>query len=200
MPFDDVTFPQFMTPDYHVELMFNTKIITSLSGSEQRFGYWSTFKRKFTFPMQGLSDSEMQSVRNFYINRKGSLNSFRFTNISDYQLTNEAQTNPYSGHAMQVYKAYSDGTDTYSRKIKCLKSGTVVVKENGSALTLTTHYTIDHHTGIITFVGAKPVNGAAYTVTAEFDIETRFEGGSSDIAQISSTHHDWASVVLIEVF
>jgi uncharacterized protein (TIGR02217 family) len=67
-----------------------------------------------------------------------------------------------STKTFQMYKRYTKGAVSHLRKIQKPKSGTVLVGLNGVVQTLTTHYSINHSTGIVTFVtapqGGSPSN------------------------------------------
>jgi uncharacterized protein (TIGR02217 family) len=73
----------------------------------------------------------------------------------------------------QTVKQYSEGSATNTRTITKLKSG-ILVAVNGVLQTITTHYTVDLSTGLITFVTPPPVS---QTVTwgGEFYVSVAFE-------------------------
>lgn len=79
----------------------------------------------------------------------------------------------------QLYKTYTAGGLTYSRKITRPMTGTVTVGKNGVLQTLTTHYTINHNTGVITFVAA-PANGLSITAGFHFYVPVDFVDSSLD--------------------
>lgn len=74
----------------------------------------------------------------------------------------------------QIIKTYLAGLTT-EREISKPVDGTVLVAVDGTLQTLTTDYTIDHTTGIITFVnGSVPLAAEDVTVGYEFDVPCRF--------------------------
>lgn len=81
--------------------------------------------------------------------------------------------------AFQLYKTYIAGGQTYRRKITRPMSGTVLIGKNGVLQTLTTHYTINHDTGIVTFV-SPPANGHSITAGFHFYVPVDFVDSSLD--------------------
>ncbi len=63
--------------------MFNTTIITYGDQSEQRISNNAAVRRKFTLKFKLLSDADHQTIRDFFIARKGSFESFTWTDPND---------------------------------------------------------------------------------------------------------------------
>ena len=74
----------------------------------------------------------------------------------------------------QLRKNYTTGTETLQRPITKPVAGTTVVAKDGVPQTITTHYTIDETTGIITFVTA-PLAAEVITAGFQFDVPCRFD-------------------------
>lgn len=117
---------------------------------------------------------------NFFYVRRGKAYGFRFKDWVDYQLTAE---NIGTGNgvltAFQITKTYTDAGGSYVRNIYKPVSG-IAVYLNGVLQTITTHYTINLSTGVITFV-TPPSAAVAVTVTGEFDVPVRFDTDSLDV-------------------
>lgn len=60
-------------------LMFDTTIITYGDQSEQRISNTDSVRYKFTLKYKLLSDTDHQTIRDFFIARKGSFESFTWT-------------------------------------------------------------------------------------------------------------------------
>ena len=81
--------------------------------------------------------------------------------------------------AFQLKKRYSAGGLNYDRKITRPISGTVSIGKAGVLQTLTTHYTINHDTGVVTFTSA-PSNGQSITAGFHFYVPVDFVDSSLD--------------------
>lgn len=99
----------------------------------------------------------------------GRLHSFRFKDHADYQLTGEVigTSDGSTDETMQLTKAYTFDTTTTTRTIKKPVSGTVVLLQDGAALSST----VDTTTGIVTFTSTA---GKVITATCEFDVPVMF--------------------------
>ena len=70
---------------------------------------------------------------------------------------------------------------------------------NGVPKTITTDYSIDATTGIVTFV-SQPSVGAPLTWTGEFDVPVRFGADTPTMGPDGSgAMYDWAQLSLIEI-
>lgn len=98
----------------------------------------------------------------------------------------------------QLAKAYSAGAASYSRTIRKPVTGTVRVAVAGVEKTITTQWTLDSTTGIVTFtVGNIPTAGQAVTAGYEYDVPMRIESDSVSRAH-SVTCYGTISLSLIE--
>lgn len=79
----------------------------------------------------------------------------------------------------QLKKRYSAGGLNYDRKITRPISGTVTIGKAGVLQTLTTDYTINHDTGLVTFT-SPPAGGAALTAGFHFYVPVDFIDSSLD--------------------
>jgi uncharacterized protein (TIGR02217 family) len=72
-----------------------------------------------------------------------------------------------------LYKTYSSGGVTRTRRIVKPVAGTVTIYKNGVLQTLTTDYSIDYSTGIVTFTAA-PAAAAVLGCKGQFDVPCFF--------------------------
>lgn len=61
------------------EIEFRTLVSNFENGAEQRRAKWSQGKRKFTVTYNAVSPANMTILYDFYVARKGSFESFNFT-------------------------------------------------------------------------------------------------------------------------
>lgn len=77
----DVLFPDLRIGyDLMRKPMFNTKIMTSVNGREQRASYQAVPKYEFSLTLPGLQErkGELQAIEDFFIARRGAFDSFLF--------------------------------------------------------------------------------------------------------------------------
>jgi hypothetical protein len=96
-----------------------------------------------------------------------------------------------------MVKKYTLGSLTRTRTLEKLVSGTVKAGVNGVEQTITTHYTVDLNTGIITFVTAPP-NGQDVTAGCEFRVPARFDFDSLPATFQAFQSMDW-DVPIVEI-
>ena len=166
---DSVTFPENFAQSCDAVQKFNNVIFVSASRADKVLRLSENFQWEFTLSAE-MNNADKEIIMNFYNARFGESSSFKFKNFTDNTLVNETQVNPNPATTMQIYKYFTN----CKKKIKMPTAGTVVVKDNGSTLTLTTDYTVSSTTGIITFAGIYPVAGHTYTVSCDYLVEVRF--------------------------
>jgi len=181
MSFHDVRLPVDVERGAKGGPGFNTGVSQLASGKEQRNINWAQQRCAYDISYGIGSQQLYRQILNFFYIRRGRAYGFRFKDWADYTLTEE---NIGTGNgvltAFQITKTYSDAGGSYVRNIYKPVSGTIQVYKAGVLQTLTTHYTINHSTGVITFVVA-PTGGQAITVTGEFDVPVRFDTDSLDV-------------------
>lgn len=135
------------------------------------------------------NQTQLDQLLAFFHGTAGMHNSFRFHNKADYQAT--AGTNGtvvfISGSTWQMYKTYTYGALTFSRKISKPKSG-VVIAGGGT-------YSYDTMTGVITkTAGADPTGW-----TGDFDFPVRFNTDKMLPTWIIFRHMEIGTLPIIEI-
>jgi uncharacterized protein (TIGR02217 family) len=179
---------------------FSTTVFTSDSGVEQRNINWQDARARYDVS-HGIKDvDDMDAILAFFYNVKGMAIGFRYKDWADYQLIDEQiGTGDGSDTTFQITKTYTVGSEDYVRQIKKIVSDPApVVKVNDVTLTVTTDYTINADTGIITFV-TPPGNGLSVKVTCEFDVPVRFDTDNMEITQEAWRLETWDSIPLVEL-
>lgn len=155
------------------------------SGREQRLPQWPYGKYQFDAQYGAKRVEQMEALMRFYHARQGKAYGFRYRDPMDWKScavndtpANDDQTlvgSAVGGEtSIQLIKNYTDGGVTLVRPIRKPVSGTVILKKNATPLVLTTDYTIDHTTGIITLVSAL-VALDVVTGGYEFHVPCRFD-------------------------
>lgn len=62
---------------------FQTIVSTFENGSEQRRARWGTARREWKLQFVNKTKTEFESIRNFFIAKKGALTAFTWENIND---------------------------------------------------------------------------------------------------------------------
>jgi uncharacterized protein (TIGR02217 family) len=210
MPFIDVTFPQLVDRGSSTSKPgFDTVVITSPSGYEQRIARQTNARRSFSVDLTFADEAEMESLAAFFSLVKGKLNSFRFKDWSDYCLGGTVTgagfvvgtpvligTGNASLTTFQIKKKYTYSGNDVWRNITKPKTGTVKVYLAG--VLQTTGYTVNYTTGVVTFTSA-PGPGVAVTVACEFDVPARLDTDEPELALETVRSGHVASLPVIEV-
>jgi uncharacterized protein (TIGR02217 family) len=188
---------------------WSTNVVETDSGAESRNQRWSSPRHEYDVSYGIRSLASLETLLKFFHVVSGKAIGFRYKDWMDFKscdrLSTPAATNCAIGTGtgalatFQLYKTYTQGSYTRSRKIWKPISGTVLIAVAGATKTETTHYTIDYTTGVVTFTGGN-LPGAAAAVTAgfEFDVPVRFD---TDKLSVSLDYYKsgGAQVSLIEL-
>lgn len=152
---------------------FKTEIVVTANRRESRNQAFRDARRRYDLSVTARTQSEAEALHEFHAAMRGAFHSFRFWDALDYKLTDQLiGTGDGTETEFQIVKTYAKGTASHTRTITKPVAG-LVVEVNDVVRTITTDYTIDLSTGVITFVSA-PASGHAITVSGEFDVPVRF--------------------------
>lgn len=184
--FDSVELPVFFTKMVNGGPRGSTTVITNpFSGVSQRNVNRLDQLWEGAIEYAHLEPQELNDLIAFFRCRDAMARGFLLTDYTDFWLAadgsasnpvgtpNQFGTGDGSTTVFGLYKRYSSGGITRDRRIVKPVTGTVSIYVNDVLQTLTTHYTIDHATGIVTFVAA-PTNGHSLKATCEFYVPVRF--------------------------
>lgn len=199
--FDEIRFPQKVEFNFKSITSWNTTVIVTASGYEQRNQNWENIRKRFRAEYRQLPDdpfNDFQEVQDFWMGRRGRARGFRFKDHTDFEATaevcpqyNDLETLVGDGveTEFQIAKLYDDGAgNPYRRILKkpVIETGALSDPDDPDALvyldtgggpvlqTRTTDYTFDTTTGKITFLTAPPAS-AVVTWTGRFDVPVRFD-------------------------
>lgn len=197
MIIDNTRLPDWVEQGAQGGPVFSTQVNRTQGGQESTVVLWSQPLHVWDISY-GITRDTFNDVRDFFYARMGRAYGFRFKDWSDYKITDgNIGTGDGADATWQIIKVYDDAVRPFSRKITRIVAGTLVVKVNGVTQTLTTDYTVNMNTGLITFTGGHiPAVGHAITVTCEFDVPVRFD---QDELELDVTLQDVASIPSITV-
>lgn len=166
---------------------FSTDVVVLSAGDENRNVNWAKARGKWDVATGVKTPTDMDAVRAFFYARQGRAVGFRFKDWGDYKAAAQAcVATDGTNKIFQLQKTYSSGAVNYVRAIKKPVTASVQVFVNGVLKVLTTDYTLDSTTGLVTFGSAQtdPV-----TWTGEFDVPARFDTDQLDVTlQTLSAH------------
>jgi uncharacterized protein (TIGR02217 family) len=180
--------------------VFSTEIVQFTSGWEQRNINQDQPLRKYIVEyVRGLED--LKRLHSFFLVVRGSGYSFRLKDWFDCSvLQAEGLIGTGTGTAeteYQLYKRYSYGGNTFDKPVTKLVSGTTTIYKDGVAQTITTHYTLDEDTGIVTWVSAP--NGNVISWSGDYDVPVRFTLDEFNIRIIKDGLYEVVNLGLKEV-
>lgn len=184
---------------------WNTTIAFLPSGIDQRNNAGRSRAQHRYNVSQGLKKAADYVVADaFFRKARGRLHSFRFKDWADYKLARSAsRLVEITSTTFQLSKVYGGDEPTFEevRQITRPVSGTLRVWEDAVELTITTDFSVDVDTGIVTFASAP--GAAALEASCDFDVPSRFDfddkqgelvGRSADGTMLLR----WESITIVE--
>jgi uncharacterized protein (TIGR02217 family) len=181
---------------------YSTSVVTANSGAERRNQAWSYPRHRGDVAYGIKTLARLENLLSFFHVVAGKAIGFRYKDWGDFKSCGRdgtiAATDCTIGTgtgalaAFQLIKTYTQGSYTRSRKILKPIASTVLIAVAGTTKTVTTHYTLDAATGIVTFTGGNlPTAGQAVTAGFEFDVPCRFD---TDYLPVNLEHYKAGSV------
>lgn len=152
---------------------WSTTIVPLSGGKEHLNQNWAAPRRRYEVQYNNKDIADINALQAFIDDRRGAANPFLLKDWTNYQLTDHTILTATGGETTAQIVQIWGSTNQFSRTIRYLKSGTLVVKKNSVTLTLTTDYTVNS-AGLITFVSSLSVSDVI-TVTCQFYVPVRFE-------------------------
>lgn len=187
---------------------FNTTINTTKAGFETRQVNWTAARRKYNATYGIRNQADFDAVLALFHAVNGRATGFRFKDWSDFKSSGVSvavgaadQTIGTGTGALatfQLVKKYTVLAQTFSRTIKKPVAGTVRISVDGVEKTITTQFTVDTTTGVVTFTaGNIPANGLLVKAGFEFDVPVRFDVDALSIV-LSKPQLNQTDINLIE--
>jgi uncharacterized protein (TIGR02217 family) len=200
---DDISYGSSGGPSW------STTVVETDSGSESRNQRWSYPKHLFDVSYGVNTLARLENMLKFFHVVSGKAIGFRYKDWMDFKSCDRASTPAATDCVIgtgtgalatfQLYKTYTQGAYTRSRKILKPIAPTVLIAVAGVVKTVTTHYTLDAATGIVTFTGGNiPTAGQSVTAGFEFDVPVRFDTDKLSV-NINDYNSGASQVPLIEL-
>ena len=212
MAFEEVEFPDNISPGSSGGPGFNTTIISTDSGQEERVSRWATPRRRYDAAYNIRSRDDFDVLRDFAIAMNGAAIGFRFKDHADFTTSPNGRDAPAiddvqigtgdgSQTVFQLKKFYVQGTITRTRLLRKIVDGTILVEVDGVAKTVGVDFSINLNTGEITF-GVAPAGGLAVKAGCEFRVPVRFGENIDESLDVTIDAFDAAtlgSITLVEI-
>jgi len=194
---------------------FKTRVNAVDSGQEQRNIDW--VNRRGEWDLAGAfmyldrpaaeTRTDVQIVLDLFHAQQGRAHGFRYKDPADFKIgdvdnpTTDNQsigTGDTSETAFQVFKRYTFGAVNYDRDIKKLVTGKAVFLLDNVVKTVTTDYTVDLDTGIVTW-NSPPGAGVDVQCAVEFDVPVRFDIDHLEISAELAALGQVPSIPIVEL-
>ena len=158
--------------------IWQTTIVRHEGGYETPNLDWQDARGQWNIGRVVEFTGQHEIARSHYYKARGMFHTWRFKDWHDFRC---ARTGDDLGRltgnttAWQINKVYGadEPTFEYVRPLKRIVAGSAQIWRNGTLQTITTDYTLDIDTGIVTSVSSWA--GATLEVACEFDVLCRFD-------------------------
>jgi uncharacterized protein (TIGR02217 family) len=210
MPFHDIRFPTTISLGAHGGPERRTDVVVLGSGHEERNSRWAHSRRSYNAGYGVKSLDDLHAVIAFFEERRGRLYGFRWRDHADWKSCPPEQTPSALDQVIgagdgttatfQLRKAYGSAHAPWAREIKKPVQGTVLVAVAGVTKTEGTHYTVDHTTGVVTFLaGHIPAAGTQVTAGFAFDVPARFDTDKLEVSLQGFRHGAIPNIPIVEI-
>ena len=209
---NDAIFPTDISYGSRGGAGFSTQITTLDSGQEIRSQRWSQARHRYDASYGVRTLTDLKTVLEFYHARGGSANGFRWLDHMDYSTDSTRRGTPAwndqnlgtlagSARTIQMRTSYTSGGVTSYRTIEKPIASSVKVGWGGAEKTLSTHYTFDEDTGVITLTSAghTDLSGGSVYFGCQFHVPARFGEGADDLLDISVDAFETGSISSIPI-
>lgn len=153
---------------------WSTEVVSVESGREKRNSRWAFPQHRWDVSHAVKTQDELDELRAFFLAMAGRTHAFRFKDWSDFAATTaQGKATGLTSTTFQLVKRYTFGAVSKDRQIvKPIATGFALFN-SGAALVLTSDYTLDATTGIVTTV--TPKTAANLSWSGQFDVPMRFD-------------------------
>ncbi len=183
-----------------------TQIVELASGDEEGNASWANSRRRYDAAYGIRRADDLAAVVAFFEARNGRLYGFRWKDWGDYKSCLPSGipalgdqvigTGDGATTAFQLVKAYSSGSQSWTRTISKPVSGTVTVAIDGVAQV--SGWSVDTSTGLIT-LSTAPASGTVIAAGFEFDVPVRFDTDQLDVTHDIEHLGSITSIPMLEV-
>lgn len=208
--FHDVLFPLSIAFGSSGGPQRRTDVVLLASGHEERNSRWADSRRRYNAGTGVRSLADLHTLIGFFEERRGRLYGFRWRDRADWKScppgeAPDAEDQPIGigdGEvaAFQLIKTYGSGVAPYQRRIVKPVAESVRVAVDGEEAEEGTGFSVDHETGVVTFLaGHIPAEDAIVTAGFAFDVPVRFDTDRLDINLASFEAGEVLNVPVVEI-
>lgn len=196
MTFLEIRFPESISFKSSSMLEFNTSIVKTKNGLEQRNINWHNGRMKYNIVNGIKTREELELLITFFRNVRGAGYGFRFKDWSDYSVESQKiGVGDGAKREFQLIKSYSIDDKNYIRKITKPVLSTVNIYINGVK---SNEFNMDFTTGTVEF-DIAPNENDVIEADFEFDVPVRFNGDSMEITMDTINSGVVKDIVLVEI-
>lgn len=208
MAYLDVLFPESISNECTVIPQFNNVTTKGMSGRRDVQMNWDAPLRRYDVSHMVKDRSTLAQFIDFWITVRGTAYSFRFWDPSDYEC-GTVYVNSTISYVDKVTIGTGDGVETEFQLVKryggvinplvrkITKPDPAVFRLYVNNVHVTTGFTLDAQTGIVTF--SSPVtNGHVVAWAGHFWIEAYFENSDPRLVMSNPQVGDWTNIVISE--
>jgi uncharacterized protein (TIGR02217 family) len=208
--FHDIRFPTGISRAAQGGPERRTDVVVLGSGAEERNARWANSRRSYNAGYGVKSLNDLHAVIAFFEERRGRLHGFRWRDLSDWKscppestpaaLDQQIGLGDGATTVFQLKKTYGTAFNPWARDIRKPVEGSVLVAVSGALQSLATDYTVDHDTGLVTFLpGHIPPVDAPVTAGFAFDVPVRFDTDKLEINIQGFRHGAIPSIPIVEI-
>lgn len=216
MAFHEIQFPTDISYGSTGGPGWNTNIITTQGGQESRTQRWAQPRRKYNVAYGVKDHTQLVTMRNFYVARRGASFGFRYKDFMDMttgglgidsafpDATPAAFDDELIGvgdgttTVFQLIRTYADDFLPYAQNITKPVVGSVKSGIDGVEEVWGTDFSVDHTTGKVTY-NVAPALGEQITGGCDYDIPVRFGKPTDELMALNIEDFSSGSVPAIEV-
>jgi uncharacterized protein (TIGR02217 family) len=187
-----------------------TDVVLLGSGREERNARWAHSRRRYDAGYGVKTLDALAEVVAFFEERRGMLHGFRWRDRLDHSSAAPGEAvSPLdqvigAGNGTQaafaLSKTYGGVFAPYRREVVKPVAGSVRIAVNGTEATVSTDFTINAVTGVVTFLaGHIPPAGAAITAGVLFDVPVRFDTDFMEVDHAAFAAGAIPKIPLIEI-
>lgn len=201
MFYEDPRFPDAIAMGAQGGPRWSTTVVANAAGAEFRQGDWDYPLHAWDVSHGIRGQVQFEAVRAHFLVMRGRLHSFRFKDWADFTCTlADGAVQGLTSTTFQLVKRYASGPLTLTRRIRKPLASGFVLRDGTTPLVLTTDYTLDTTTGVVTTTITRTAANLSWQ--GVFDVPMRYDTDQLDARQVARNGagllHEWASVPLVE--
>ena len=196
--FHNIKFPDNICYDIVNSIIYDTNIIKSKNGREQRIINFSSGKNLYKLIYKFQNKNEIEKIVNIFNIVKGRANGFRFKDWFDYRIEKQ-QIAIDDARILYLYKDYRIDNVVYRKRIYKPVENSIEIFINGEKDNSIIKF-VDYDNGTIEFYDNLLVNsGNKIEISCEFDIPVRFNSDKLNIITKNKNQYETEPIELIEI-